>query len=488
MVMATTEERRCDNCGTFHLRDLSFFAYWAQCKQCGLSLCQRCSGLGDRRVTQYTFLAYMFVSYLYYFGIFLIIAPIKDSGIDILSSYMFAGILLFIPFFLLLLTLRSVISRVQKGSAIKACPKCSGPMRIITHDIYLYFFLFLIHILYISTLLNETGIYFFIYANDNPLHLSISFWFLIILVGLIVSIIYSFKKIGGKVLAGYKTNTRVWIGETFAIFLYIALNVILLTIINEDDVLLSFDLFYSITSTVFWYFPAFLIGGIIYKIAQNYLLNINKSRIVQILIAMGFIIIPFYIWGILCIYLGNFYFTLFTEIIPIFLIALLLGTAVASLLRKYFPKPLKPDNSFYRKILVFLGLSLFTGFLLTENLYYLIFGNFILDNLSSVITIIGLVIFLIACLGLLYQELTSNWLSIETRWGKLLENRLGSLIYPILMGFIIVGLSLGFSHLLILSSAISLIQNYSLTLDIFTLKLIFMLGFVVGLFIAIQKK
>jgi len=486
--MASSEERRCDHCGTFHLRNISFFAYWAQCKQCGLSLCQRCSGFGDRKVTQFAFLAYMLVSYILYLGIFLIKGPIEDPSIDILSSYTLASILLFLPFFMLLLMFRSEINRFQKAGAIAECPRCKGPMRIITHDMYLYFFLFLIHILYISTILNEMGIYFYTYANENPLHLSINLWFLVILVGLIVSIIFLFKKIGGKVLPGYKTNTRVWIGEIFAIFIYIALNVILLALFNDDNVLLSFDLFYKITSIVFWFFPAFLIGSIIYKLAQRNLLNVNKPRIVQILIAIGFIILPFYIWGIIGVYLGNFYFTLFTEIIPVFLTAFLLGTAIASLFRKYIPKSPKSDTPSYRKILIFLGISLFTGFLLTENLYYLISGDFILDTFSGVITIIILVIFLIACLGLLYQELTSNWISIETQWGNLLEKKLGSLLYPILIGFIIVGLSLGFSHLLILSSAIPLIQNYSLTLDIFTLKLIFTLGFLIGLFIAIQKK
>jgi len=484
MVMASSEERRCDHCGTFHLRNISFFAYWAQCKQCGLTLCQRCSGFGDRRVTQFAFLAYMLVSYILYLGLFLIKGPIEDPSIDILPSYTLATILLFLPFLMLLLMFRSIINRFQKAGAIAECPKCKGPMRIITHDMYLYFFLFLIHILYISTILNETGIYFY----KNPLHLSINLWFLVILVGLIVSIIFLFKKIGGKILPGYKTNTRVWIGEIFAIFIYIALNVILLAIFNEDNTLLSFDLFYKVTSIVFWFFPAFLIGSIIYKLAQKYLLNVNKSRIVQVLIAMGFVLLPFYIWGIIGVALDTFYSTLFTETIPIFLIALLLGTAIASLFRKYIPKSPKADTPLYPKILIFLGISLFTGFLLTENLYYLISGTFLLDSFSGVITIVILIIFLIACLGLLYQELTSNWMSIETQWGNLLEKKLGSLLYPLLMGFIIVGLSLGFSHLLILSSALPLIQNYSLTLDIFTLKLIFTLGFLTGLFFAIQKK
>lgn len=486
--MAVSEERRCENCGTFHLKNISFFAYWAQCKQCGLQLCQHCSGLGDRKVTQFVFLTYMLVSYLFYFGIFLIIAPIENTTVNILSSYMFAGILLFVPYFLLLLLLRSVIRRFQKAGAVTTCPKCNGPMRIITHDIYLYFFLFLIHILYISTLLNETGIYFFNFVNTNPLHLSVSLWFIIILVGLIIPIIYLFRQIGGKIMAGYKMNTRVWLGETFAVFLYIALNVILLVFLNNDNLILSFDLFYYLITVVFWYFPAFLIGGTIYKIAQNYLLNVNKSRVVQILISVCFIILPFYIWGLIGIYLANYYVLLFKEIVPIILIAFLLGTGVASLLRKYFQNISRNDSKFYQKIFLFIGISLFTGFLLTENLYYLISGNFLLDNFTTVGRIVLLVLFLIVCLALLFQELLSNWMRTDSQWGKSFEKRLGSLLYPILIGFIIMGISLGFSHMLLLFSSTPLLPNYSLTGDLFMLKLIFTLSFAVGLIIAIQKK
>ncbi|MDD1778493.1 MAG: hypothetical protein LUQ65_10030, partial [Candidatus Helarchaeota archaeon] len=410
--MASSEERRCDHCGTFHLRNISFFAYWAQCKQCGLSLCQRCSGYGDRKVTQFAFLAYMLVSYILYLGLFLIKGPIEDPSINILSSYTLASILLFLPFLMLLLILRSIVNRFQKAGAITACPKCNGPMQVITHDMYLYFFLFLIHILYISTILNETGIYLY----KNPLLLSINLWFLVVLVGLIVSIIFLFKKIGGTILPGYKMNTRVWIGEIFAIFIYISLNVILLVLFNDNNILFSFGLFYQVTSVVFWFFPAFLIGSIIYKLTQKYLLNVNKPRFIQILIAMGVILLPFYIWGIIGVSLGKFYFSIFLEIIPIFFISLLLGTAIASLFRKYIPKSRKSDTPLYIKILISLGISLFTGFLLTENLFYLIAGTLLLDNFSNIITIIILVIFLISCLMLLYHELTANWLSIETQW------------------------------------------------------------------------
>jgi len=510
--MSISEERRC-NCGTYHLRNISFFAYWSQCKACGTYLCPQCSGLQNRRVTQFMFLAYMLVSYIFYFGIFLIIAPITGGTINILSSYLYAGILLFIPFIFLLLIIRSALSRIAKETKefLFECPQCKGPMGIVYHDIFVYFWLFFIHVLCISTILNEIGIIFYNLSLD---YVSVTIFFIIILAGIFILIIWIFKKIGTHFMTSYKMNTRVWLSELFSIFLYISINLIIIIFMSPlsksipisqifQDALVSFYIFYSFISIIFWYFPAFLIGGFFYRLTQRYFLNINKSKIIQILIAISFIIIPFYLWGLMALYFRiyfvpsfynqihkilPFYSTLFNEIVPIISISFLIGTCITSLFRKLLTKSGKITYKTYLKPIILFGISLFTGFIFFENLFYLFSGQIFLDLLPNSVILAILSLVLIGILILLFYELLFNWASPQTRWGKRLEKYLGNLLYSILLGFIFVALSLAFPLIILLSSSsLNIIQPFSISIGIFSLKLMFIISFISGLVIGLKK-
>ncbi|NVM53232.1 MAG: hypothetical protein HWN66_05975 [Candidatus Helarchaeota archaeon] len=510
--MTSSEERSCHQCGTYHLRNISFFAYWTQCKACGTYLCPRHSGYQNSRLTQFTFLGYMLISFFYYFGIFLIIAPSIDEGIDLLFSYSLAGLLLFIPFLGLLLIILSAIRRLSKQTEIPNCPQCNGLMSVLYHDIFLYFWLFLMHTLYIATISNEIGIIF--YKLDIAGFLP-SLLLVYILVGVIIPIIWFFKRIGGRFMPRYKMNTRVWVGELFAIFLYISVNVILILIISiitnlipipllTNDTNISFNIFYTFTSVAFWYFPAFLIGSLFYKLAQKYLLNVNKSRIAHILIGVLFIIMPFYLWGLISFSLGlhnspgfssgipeaiiPFYSTAFNEVIPLFIISFLLGIGIISIFRKYLMNTDKIQQKFLLKITIIIGILLFTGFIFVENFYYLITGTLLLDSFSPSIVPFILMGFLIVSLVLLFNELISNWSSPNKGWGKTLENNLGSLLYPVIIGFIIMALSLSFSIIILTSSSMTFIPDYSISADLYTLKLIFLISFITGLLIGVKKK
>ena len=132
-------------------------------------------------------------------------------------------------------------------------------------------------------------------------------------------------------MPGYKTNTRVWLGELSAVFLYLSINIISILFISiltvslplpflSNDVNISFNLFYNFTSVIFWYLPAFLIGSLFYKLAQKYLLNVKKSKIAHVFIAVLFIIIPFYIWGLISFSLGLYRVTGFGSGMPAALI------------------------------------------------------------------------------------------------------------------------------------------------------------------------
>ena len=496
--MSSSEERQCSNGEEYHLRDISFFAYWVQCKECGTYICPRHSSYQDKKRTQSLFLVYWIISYIFYFGLFLIFSPIKGGDVGVVASYIFASVLLFIPYLVLLLIIQRNITHFRKSGAINECPKCQGAINVVYHDIFLYFWLFFIHILYLSTIFNEVGIFFynFIYSSYG---LSISLLLVVLLVCIIIFIIWLFKQVGGQFFSRYKTSTRVWLGEVFSIFLYMAINVILLTFLNlvgsssqlAEDALVSYTLFYSFTSVTFWYFPSFLIGSVIYKVAQKYLLNIKRSVIIKCLIAVLFTIIPFFLWGLLSLSLNiyytptffedliPFYSTVFNEIAPAFLIALLLGIGIASLIRK------KIVNSYY-KILLVSAMSLLVVFLLFENIYYLITGTFLLDLLPSTLTPIILLLLLIGGLIVLFYELFSNWVSTTTHWGKSLEKHLGSLLYPILIGFIFVTLSLSFSVIVLMSTSSSIIPSFQLTANISILKLIFLITFIIGLVIGLK--
>ncbi len=498
--MTPTEERHCHNCGSFHLRNVSFFSYWTQCKECGTYSCPRCSGYNNARVTQFSFLGYLLITFIIYFGIFLIIA----------SSYLIAAVLLFVPFLFLLLIIRSAIRRLSqmyKGT-LPNCPKCQGQMRVVYHDIFLYFWLFLIHVLFIGTIANEVGIIF--YKLDDA-GVSLGLFLVYLLVGIIIFIIWLFKRIGGRFMISYKTNRRVWLGETFAITIYIGINVILILSMKSitniiplpqlfNDTIVSFNLFYSFASIVLWYFPAFLIGSIIYRIAQKYLLNTNRSTIIQIVIALIYIIIPFFLWGFISLQLNIYqyssevpfytalneilplYSTIFNEMIPILLTALLLGTCIGFLFRKFFVSP-----RISKKLVVVLGAFAIGGFLLFENIYYLFSGALFLDNLPSSITLLILIIVITGILILLIYELLSNWASPQTRLGQKLEKYLGSLLYPVLMGFIFFTLAFSFSAMVFMSSSTTIIPIFTLTADIFSLKLIFVISFLCGVVLGVKK-
>lgn len=488
-----TENRNCDQCGTFHLKNISFFAYWVQCKECGLYLCQDHSGLRNSKITQYAFLGYLLISMFYYFGIFIIITPIKDPEFDIVFSYLFAGFLLIIPFIGLLFIIKFMTGRFShQPGVVTSCPKCNSPVSIIYHDIFLYFWLFLIHVLYIATISNEIGIFFYKVSGEYSLTLG----YVIILIGIIIPIIWFFKQIGGRLLSGYKMNTRVWLGEILAIFLCIAISVILLPLITTDDSIFSFNLFYYFTSIVAWYFPAFLIGSAIYKLAQRYFLNVNKSYGIYVLLAILFIISPFYLWGFVSYFFGIYFFSgsstlpfysiAFNEVIPLLIISLVVGVGISSIYRTLVSKS-SHSNQILRKIPIILGISLFAIFFLFENIYYLITKTFFLDIFISSVALAILIIFLISCLLIIFYEIIFNWANSETRWGKALEKKLGSLLYPILLGFIIVSISLGFSSIIPISSSLPIASLHPIISNTFLLKIIFTVGFLSGLFIGLKK-
>ncbi|MHA1648871.1 MAG: hypothetical protein ACTSYB_01665 [Candidatus Helarchaeota archaeon] len=497
--MSYSEERNCYHCETYHLKNISFFAYWIQCKECGTYLCPQHSGLRNPRTTQYTFLLYLLVSYLFYFGIFVIFAPIKDPSFNVFIAYFDAIFLLLIPFSIQFLILRIVIRRLgtQQGS-VTTCPNCNGTISVIYHDIFLYFWLFLIHVLYISTILNETGIFFYNVIYYQKLF-TLSLSYVILLIVLIIFIYFIFKSVGGQILNGYKANTRVWLGEIFAIFLYISLNFIILLLIPSDDVFFSFDLFYYFTTVIFWYFPAFIIGSLIYKGTQKYLLNINKSQIIQFGIAILFIIGSFYIWGAISLLLDIytpfnfykidifFYSNIFNEILPTFLCAFLLGISIASILRKFSPFSAQDQQTQLKQVIIFIGAFFFLGYLVIENIYYFCTGKFLLDLFTASVIPSLLVILLIGILTLLIYEIISNWASSQTRCGKLIETKLGSLLYPILLGFLLVTLSLTFPVLVYISSSITIISAVSLLSSIFLLKLLFTVALLLGLIISFHK-
>jgi len=507
--MVSSEERQCPNCGTFHLRNLSFFAYWTQCKECGTYLCPRCSGYQNPRTTQFTFLAYLLISFLFYFGIFLIIAPLTGGSIQALFSYSLAAILLIIPFFFLLLIIWYVIRRIsfQNKGNIPNCPQCNGSMHIVYHDIYLYFWLFLLHTLYIATISNEIGIIFYKLTEH---FVVLGIFFVILIIGITFFIIWFFKKIGHRFMADYKTNTRVWLGEIFAIFIILLINVIIIFLLKGflplspalSDSIISFDMFYTITSITFWYLPTFLIGSVIYKIAQKYLLNIKKSKIIQIFIAFLFIIMPFYIWGFLSLQFNiyfqpsffsalyeilPYYSSLFNEIIPILLVSFLLGISIISIFRKLIPKLTKNKRNSIMSGLILCIITIFTIFLVFENVYYLVSGVLFLDTVSTVLMPILIILMLSGIFILIINDLLSNWLSSKSRWGERLERNLGSLIYAVLLGFILIALSLSISVIVFLSSSATILPYFTLTTSHFILKLLFIIGFLSGLILGFKK-
>ncbi|MFX1296045.1 MAG: hypothetical protein ACFFD2_14495, partial [Promethearchaeota archaeon] len=255
----------------------------------------------------------------------------------------------------------------------------------------------------------------------------------------------------------------------------------------------------NITSIVFWYFPAFLIAGIIYKIAQKYLLNVNKSKIIQIFITILYIIISFYLWGLISLTLGiysdptfysnlfRFYSSIFNEIIPLLSFSILLGISISSVFRKIISNNSKIQQNSYLKIIILIGISFLIGFLIFENIYYFINGSLFLDNSSPFITPTIIIIILIGSLVLIFYEILSNWISSKTRWGELLEKKLGSLLYTILMGFIIIALSLSFSVIVLISTSKPLLSAFDLTVNRFLLKSFFTVGLMSGLIIGLKK-
>ena len=200
--MSASEERQCYHGEEYHLRNISFFAYWVQCKECGTFVCSEHSGYRNPRTAQYNFLLYMLIGIFFYFGFFLILSPIKGGETGILLPYSYAAILLFPPFIVLAFVIRSTIRRFsQQPTAIHTCPKCNGPISTLYHDIFLYFWIFSVHILYLSTVLNEIGIIFYNYWDYG---ISPSLLFVIILIGLVILIGMLFKIFGGKFMVSYK--------------------------------------------------------------------------------------------------------------------------------------------------------------------------------------------------------------------------------------------------------------------------------------------
>ncbi|MHA1266478.1 MAG: hypothetical protein ACTSRS_14685 [Candidatus Helarchaeota archaeon] len=498
--MSISEERQCHHCGTFHLRNISFFAYWVQCEKCGIALCPRCSGYHNPRTSQFAFLVYMVISFLFYIGIILILGPIISSGkgLTILNNSYFLAALLFIPpFFGLILIIHSIHNTLkrQSESVLKNCPVCGAALVFNFHDIFLYFWLFLIHILYITTILNETGIFFYrTFPEFGVPAFTLTTFFLILLIGSLFFIIFFFKRVGQYFLTQYKTNTRVWLGEIFAVCLYIALSVIWVIVIPLDDTLFSFDLFYNFTSIASWFFPVFLLAGFIYKSTQKITLSIKRSTIIQIIVAMLYIIAPFFIWGYLSVTFNLYstyvplnkisltlYSPLFNELVPLFCLSFLLGTFLTSLFKKRQIPKFSFTPQFLNRILLFFCSLLLIGFLLLDSIYYLSTGMFLLDACSPIFErlIIGTVLF--GIIVLIFYELLSNWVSSQSGWGRLIETHLGSLLYPLLLGFLFTMLSFSFPSFIQSLSTIALIPGYTLMTAVSTFKSIILVGIGIGM-------
>ncbi|NVM29687.1 MAG: hypothetical protein HWN65_12665 [Candidatus Helarchaeota archaeon] len=504
--MASTEERHCHHCGAFHLRNVSFFAYWTQCEECGTYLCPRCSGYHDRRLTQYAFLAYMLISFIFYLGAILIIGPLlkgESGSVNFLFTYSFAGILFIIPFIALILIVRSIIRRLTKQNDITPlkCPECNGSLRVIYHDLFLYFWLFLIHILFIVTVLNETGIFFntAFPPYESPVF-SISIFYVFLLVGLFIFIIWFYKRIGRYFFPNYKTNTRVWLGEVFAVFLYMSINLVILIFLVTEDTLFSFDLFYHFASVASWFFPIFIIGSVIYKIAQKFLLNIKRSLIIQAIIASLFIIGSIYIWGSLSLVFDiyaphefnritiTFYSNIFSEIIPIILLSFLVGVGIGSIIKQNLFNASKFRQNSGKKLIAIIGVLSLAGLIIIDNQYYYFTGTFFFDIFSSGLAAVLLAIIIIGYLLIIIYELLSNWASSQSRWGKVLETKLGSLLYTSLMGFIIICLAFSIPLLPSLLTSYTILPNYSLITDILLLKIIFSIGLLAGVAVGLYSK
>ncbi len=494
--MASSEERHCYYCGAAHLKKIHFFSYWGKCKECGTYLCPEHSGLQNSKITQYMCMVYVLITMFFYFGVFLIIAPMKDLTLSLLFSYSWAALIMFIPFFLLLYGIRSAALRLmQQPDAVHNCPNCNGPISIIYHDIFLYFWIFFIPLLYLATIANEIGIFFYLNFEDY----TVSLGYVFNLVILVVLIILFFKWIGNRLLSGYKMHTRAWMGEIFSVFLILTLNIIFFVILPTDDFTFSFHLMYYISSVVTWYFPAFIIGSLIYKLTQKYFMNVNRSYFIHVLIAISVIVLPFFLWGLIDysthIYYPSdpssllpYYSTIFNEIIPILIISIVIGLAIISVFRTSFINNSDSKSNLLKRILIILGVSLFSVLLLSDVIFYFINGTFLLDLLPSSFIVLSLSILLICCLIMLIYEIFTHWSSSESYWGKLLEGRLGSLLYPIILAFIIIAITLGFPMIISISSSTTILLIHPLTTEIITLKVIFTVGLCCGLLIGLLKK
>jgi len=508
-TMSPSEERHCYYGGKYHLRSI-FFAYWVQCKDCGTFVCPEHSGFRNQKTAQYNFLLYMLVGYFFYFGFFLILSPIKGETPGLIMPYLYAGVILFIPFLVLAITIRSVVRRFsQQPGAITQCPKCQGSIKVLYHDIFLYFWIFSIHVLYLSTVLNEIGIIFynFYLAKVQP-----SLMFVFLLLGLVILILFLFKRVGSQFMASYKMNTRAWLGEIAGIFLYLTIIFILFLTSTflpgsqfSHDIVISFNLFYAFTAMTFMYFPAFLIGGLIYKVSQKYLLSVNRSNVTQIIFALLYIIIPFYIWGILSFSLGiyitpsfnadilPFYSSIFNEILPFVLLALLLGMGITSLFRTLLGKVPKTQAASLFRVCLLFGTSLLSGFIILENLYYFTSGSFFLDLFSPIIVNLLLILFLSSCFVIVCYELFHNWASPHSFWGGKIEKKLGSFMFILILACLMIALSLSFSLLIMTSSTITIlpdfqyVTNFSLILPPLILKSMFFTAFVGGLLLGLKK-
>ncbi|TFG05054.1 MAG: hypothetical protein EU536_03125 [Promethearchaeota archaeon] len=493
--MVSVEVRDCHNCGQFHLRNISFFAYWLQCPKCNTYYCPRCSGYHNPRTSQFAFLAYLLISLIFYLGVILILGPIVPSSggtVDFVGSYTMAGLIFFPAFIVLNLIIWSVIRKLKKQNAITsiACPTCQTQMRLLYHDFFLYFWLFFIHVLYITTILNETGIFFYRIFEAGPPVFTLTINFLFILSGVLIFIIWFFKRTGKYFLPGYKTNTRVWLGEVFSVFFFISVTLIILIALPTDDHVFLFDLFYHFSTITFWFFPVFIIGSLLYRGLQKIALNVRRGPIFQVLIAILYIIFPFFIWGGISISFGlyqpyvNFnmitltlYSGIVNELIPYLCLGVVFGVAVAIRIKKTINHPHNVTKVSRKSILVLLILVISAGFLIVEHLFNLTTTNLLLKSLSSLSLRIIFIILFSGIIFCLIYELYSNWLSSSSHLGKILEKKLGSLLYPILLGSLFVCLSFSMIIIVPLLTDTSLFPNYFLLIDPSLLRIGFLCGF-----------
>jgi len=279
-----------------------------------------------------------------------------------------------------------------------------------------------------------------------------------------------------------------------------SINFVILIFLLTEDTLFSFDLFYHFTSIAYWFFPVFIIGSVIYKITQKILLNVKRSLILQGAIATLFIVGSFFIWGALSLVLNiyaphefnqitiSFYSPVLNEILPILFLSCLLGAGIGSIIKKYLFNTSKFRVEFRKKLVIIIGVLSLAALIIIDHQYYYFTGTFFFDLFSPDLTTILVVIIIIGYLLILINEIISNWASSQSQWGRILESKFGSLLYPVLLGFILVVLSLSLPLLPLLSTSLTIIPNYSSITDVYVLKILFSIGLLSGLVITFYFK